>query len=333
MLNSPKLFLKNAVKPLEIPTFDGSGQAVHPDIIKIKGKTTRYVLAFTPYPFSNELYEKPSVLVSRDGISWLENDIKNPVISSKSGKELASDPDIVYARGKFYLYFVSQIWGGKLFKKARALFKQYTKQYSSSVKVVVSKDLKKWSKPIQILKSGGLSSFWPFTRLIICPSVTWDGIFKMWYIKAFGCTNTNPRLYYRESKDGISWGKEKRVFIQFPKGQVIWHIDVEKLSNGQYWMLIAAYPKSEHCEKIKNLYLAVSNDGLSWKTREKPILTIDPGSSWDSDSLYRSTFIVENKIFKLWYTGSRNKIWKIGYTFSKISSLDEKTHSLNVINI
>jgi len=331
MLVFPELFLKNAKKPLTIPTFDGSGQAIHQDIVKLKGKNIQYVLAFTPYPFSNELYERPSILISQDGVSWFENGIKNPVINPKHSDELTSDPDIAYANGYFYLYYISWRWGGTLFKKARALLKQYTKQYFSAVNLVMSKDLKKWSKPIQLFKSGGISSFSPFTRLIISPSITWDGMFRMWYVKSFGCLNSDSRVYYRESHDGIRWSKEKKVYLQFPQEEVLWHIDVEKLCNNYYWMIIAAYPKNKHCGKIKNLYLAVSGDGLNWKTIKKPILTTSFNDSWDSDSLYRSTFIVENKTLHLWYSGLRKGVWKIGYTSAKISSLDENVHSFNVV--
>jgi len=322
--------IKNATSPLRIPTFDGSGQAVHPDVVKIKREESMYILAFTPYPYSNEKYEKPSILVSQDGISWYENGIKNPIIRSSSS-ELTSDPDIVYANGRFYLYYVSWRWGGKLFKKAKAILRQYTKQYFSSIKVIISKDLRNWYGPIQVLKSGGVSSFLPFTRLIVSPAITWDGVFRMWYVKVLGCTNTNPHIYYRESLDGVRWSKEKNVYIKLPKNDVLWHIDVEKLSNNHYWMIIAAYPESTHCQNIKNLYLAVSDDGLKWKTFEKPLLTTESKGSWDSDSLYRSTFLVENGMFHLWYPGLRGRIWRIGYTCTKIPILDERIHSLNVV--
>ncbi|GEM_PF-6413954 len=321
--------LKNSPKPLHIPTFDGSGQAVHPDIVKIGD--SGYVLAFTPYPYSSELYENPSILVSRDGISWSEDEIKNPVVRPKVSGELTSDPDVVYAKNRFYLFYISWKWGGKLFKKARALLKQYTKQYFAAVTLVTSTDLKKWSEPIQVLKSGGISSFSPFTRLIVSPSVTWDGIFRMWYVKVFGCTDSSPRVYYRESLNGVEWSREKRVFIKLPEGEVLWHIDVEELSDGRYLMVIAAYPESANCGKVKNLYLAVSSDGLNWRTYEKPLLVTGPEESWDSDSLYRSTFIVEDGRLCLWYTGSRRKIWRIGYTHTEKPLFDEEVYSLNVV--
>ncbi|RLE74286.1 MAG: hypothetical protein DRJ44_07695 [Thermoprotei archaeon] len=326
----PDIPLKNAPEPLWIPTFEGSGQAVHPDIVKVGEK---YVLTFTPYPFSNELYENPSVLVSNDGVSWSENGIKNPVIQPKTSDELTSDPDIVYVDGRFYLFYISWKWGGKLFKKARALMKQYTKQYFSKINIIISYDLKNWKQPIQIVKSGGFSSFFPFTRLIVSPSVTWDGKFRMWYVKVFGCTNTKPHVFYRESIDGAKWSREKRVFIEMPKNEVLWHIDVEKLSNGNYLMVIAAYPQSANCEKVKRLYLAFSNDGFKWTVYREPLLTTSSGGSWDSDGLYRSTFTIEKGKMHLWYTGLRDRVWRIGHTCSETPLLKEEVYSLNVVEV
>ncbi|RLE66784.1 MAG: hypothetical protein DRJ38_00945 [Thermoprotei archaeon] len=323
-----KIPLKNASKPLLIPTFEGSDQAVHPDIVKVGRK---YVLTFTPYPFSNELYENPSIVVSNDGISWYEDGIKNPVARPKADDELTSDPDIVYTNGRFYLFYINWKWGGKFFKKARALMKQYTKQYFSAINLIVSRDLKNWSHPLQIVKSGGFSSFFPFTRLIVSPSVTWDRIFRMWYVKVFGCTNTQPRMYYRESFDGIKWSREKKVFIEMPRNEVLWHIDVEKLSNGSYLMIIAAYPQSANCGKVKRLYLALSDDGLKWTVFKEPLLTTSTGESWDSDGLYRSTFTIEDGKIHLWYTGLKNEVWRIGYTVSETPLFSENVYSLNVV--
>ncbi len=320
--------LKNASKPLQIPTFEGSGQAVHPDIVKVGEK---HVLAFTPYPFSNELYENPSIVVSNDGISWSENGIKNPVARPEASDELTSDPDITYLNGRFYLFYINWKWGGKLFKKARALMKQYTKQYFATINLITSENLINWSRPLQILRSGGLSSFLPFTRLIVSPSITWDGIFKMWYVKVFGCTNTQPRVYYRESLDGVKWSREKEVSIKIPENEVLWHIDVEKLSDNSYLMVIAAYPQSTNCGKIKRLYLALSSDGFKWTVYKKPLLTTGDEDSWDSDGLYRSTFTVEKGRMHLWYTGLRNGVWKIGYTCSETPLFGEEVYSLNVI--
>ncbi|MBA3458618.1 MAG: hypothetical protein H0T46_01550 [Deltaproteobacteria bacterium] len=57
------------VPHLEIPTYDGSGQVVHPDVL-FDGY--RYLLAYTPYPFSNGRFENPSIAISDDGLAFRE---------------------------------------------------------------------------------------------------------------------------------------------------------------------------------------------------------------------------------------------------------------------
>src|SRR4051812_24550095 len=59
---------------LSIPTYDGSGQGVHPDILyldpPLNGK--RFMMAFTPYPYYNARLENPSVLLSNNGVDFAE---------------------------------------------------------------------------------------------------------------------------------------------------------------------------------------------------------------------------------------------------------------------
>ena len=153
----------------------------------------------------------------------------------------------------------------------------------------------------------------------------------MWYVKVFGCTNTQPRVYHRESLDGVRWSGEREVSIKMPENEVLWHIDVEKLSDGNYLMVIAAYPQSANCGKTNRLYLAFSSDGLKWTVYKEPLLITGEEDSWDSGGLYRSTFTIEKGRMHLWYTGLRDGVWKIGYTCSEIPLFEEEIYSLNVI--
>ncbi len=43
----------NAPEPLSTPTYDGSGQCVHPDVLAVGGRFygARYVMAVEPYAF------------------------------------------------------------------------------------------------------------------------------------------------------------------------------------------------------------------------------------------------------------------------------------------
>lgn len=74
--------LTNAPSPITTPTYDGSGQTVHPSVLDFgqgiirPGHTAwngyRYWMAMTPYPNSQAIYENPSLLCSHDGLTWTE---------------------------------------------------------------------------------------------------------------------------------------------------------------------------------------------------------------------------------------------------------------------
>lgn len=62
--------------------------------------------------------------------------------------------------------------------------------------------------------------------------------------------------------------------------------------------------------------LAYSNDGLSWQVRPTPVLTPTAGT-WDSYTTEFPFVIIENGVYKMWYTGAQNTAtYKIGYATS-----------------
>lgn len=90
------------------PTYDGSGQVVHPSVVDFRQESSvtggrwrgwRYWMAMTPYPYSNDDFENPSILVSNDGYQWrvpagVINPIYPPPDSAWSADtDLAYDPE------------------------------------------------------------------------------------------------------------------------------------------------------------------------------------------------------------------------------------------------
>ena len=74
--------LANAATYQATPTYDGSGQVVHPGIVYFPSGWNgwKYWLVVTPYPGSNAVYENPSILVSNDGASWeVPTGLTNPI--------------------------------------------------------------------------------------------------------------------------------------------------------------------------------------------------------------------------------------------------------------
>src|SRR5690625_791280 len=72
----------NARYPLNIRTYDGYNRTVHPDVIYFENgwNDYKYWMVHTPFPFDNDFWENPSIIVSNDGISWKDAPgITNPI--------------------------------------------------------------------------------------------------------------------------------------------------------------------------------------------------------------------------------------------------------------
>jgi hypothetical protein len=99
--------LQNADTNLNIPTYDGSGQTVHPSLVYFEDSFGgwKYWMVITPYADSNNQLENPSIVVSNDGNMWVEPDgITNPV-DFATGNSFNSDPALIYDGNKFLLYY------------------------------------------------------------------------------------------------------------------------------------------------------------------------------------------------------------------------------------
>ena len=85
--------------PLDIPTYEHSGQAVHPDVVRfaVAWQGWEYWMAMTPFPKGKEAFENPSILVSHDGLRWqVPTGLSNPLAQTPERKGYNSDPDLSY---------------------------------------------------------------------------------------------------------------------------------------------------------------------------------------------------------------------------------------------
>jgi hypothetical protein len=95
---SPAKPLVNALAPLAIPTYDGSGQVVEPDVIFFDSPWHgfRYWIAVSPYPFTDPSKENPTIVVSNDGVNWQGlGGQENPLVLPNGGDHL-SDASVFY---------------------------------------------------------------------------------------------------------------------------------------------------------------------------------------------------------------------------------------------
>ncbi|HXX53549.1 MAG TPA: hypothetical protein VEI28_03155 [Thermodesulfovibrionales bacterium] len=274
--------LSNSPSPLKIPTYDGSGQITHPDVISFEFPWNNYIhwMVATPYPDRNAAHENPSIFASNDGKNWsVPAGISNPIARPPANAYL-SDPDIVYHPS----------YGIRVYYRL-------VDESNNRIFFIQSSDGRKWTQPVETIAV-------PNHQLISPAVIVRENQYIMYSVKLSG--NNNTRVERRRSKDGIKWRLPEDVTVLNVKDDIIWHIDASYVPiRKEFWLLFYSYPSSF-------LYLAVSKDGLRFNTLPVPLLagSEEPkawkqGVFWDS-GLYRSTFQVSRKgEFLLWYTGTK----------------------------
>lgn len=308
--------LSNASAPLVTPTYDGSGQAIHPGIVYIPAgwHGFSYWMSVTPYPGYDITVENPSVLASNDGIVWqVPPGLTNPVTNGTG--ELA-DPDLFYdaASDQLWLYYIRKVFP------------------SVSVYLVrrVSSDGMNWSNPENVVNM-------PYNALI-SPAVAKIGnTYYLWYVNASpdGSSASSSTVEYRTSQDGKNWSEAGVCQINQP-GYVIWHIDVlpvhvKKPDSREFeereWMLAASFPVGKSSGYTR-LFFADSGDTVNWTTYSQPVLSV--GDGWDAGQIYRSTLLYDpvGDLIRVWYSarsagpGSLTLYrWYTGYTQQNYASL------------
>jgi len=287
---SPPVF-DNASSPLDLPTYDGSGQSVHPDVVYFPDgwHGHKYWMVMTPYPFDSDSWENPSILVSDDGLSWSAPDgLSNPIAPGPSCDH-NSDPDVVYnpRADELYVYFTEQLRADRC-----------PDQNANSLRLVTSADGVNWSAPKTVMS-------WELDTdpLYLSPAVVYtDGVFRLWMASSAG------GVVYATSQDGLVWSPLETLDVT----PVPWHLDVSFV-DGEYVMLLVDSPVAD-----ARLMAAMSRDGLKWSTRNDPILA--PGDGWDDNRIYRSTLVFDepSRLVKLWYSArSGAGQWHVGYTEAK----------------
>ena len=88
------------LRAIDIATYDGSGQVVHPDVTltPLDGVDDQPRLAITPYPWGNANFENPSLFDGNGRDDWtVPAGVTNPLVKPNGG--YLSDPDIVWVVG------------------------------------------------------------------------------------------------------------------------------------------------------------------------------------------------------------------------------------------
>lgn len=277
---------------LEIATYDGSGQVVHPDVLRLPRDWNghRFWMAITPYPNANESFENPSIYTSDDGETWrTPPGATNPVAKVAAGH--LSDPALVYdeASNRLVLYYRDAVGGNAPLR--------------DDIYMVSSADGVKWSARELVYSDTG--------RYVVSPSVVRgaDARWRVWSVDAGfdGCSAGGAGVVMRSSSDGRKWTAARAVSLAQP-GYVPWHIDVQWVAQRrEYWALLAAYRVGSACGST-DLFLATSPDGERWTTYASPILAHGVAPAFEA-AVYRSSFLMDaaGDSLTLWMSGARRE--------------------------
>jgi hypothetical protein len=291
--------LVNAAAPLVTPTYDGSGQAMHPGIVYIPNgwHGFQYWLVVTPYTNGDASTEYPSILASNDGISWtVPYGLTNPVVYD--GKGDLADGDLFYdtASDELWMYYIDKGFSGDthLLRKT-------------------SPDGVRWGVVEDLFAAPNYQ--------IVSPAIEKIGdTYYLWSVNTgiAGYKATSSTVEWRISADGKTWSAPQVASI-IQAGYVLWHIDATYIPpKNEIWMVAAAYPTGTTSGQTV-LFFAKSTDGINWTTYGKKAL--GPGSTWDDAQIYRSTLLYDpvGDILRIWYSARGGQEWHTGYTQARLT--------------
>ena len=297
---------------LTIPTYEGSGQAVHPDVIRFGSPWHgwEYWMAETPFPKGNEAFENPSILVSHDGLQWqVPAGLTNPLVRTPGKRGYNSDPDLSF-----------DATAGRLVMVYREVNATHNRIWSTT-----SGDGMAWTKPVLL--------FQRVNHSMVSPAVTFGaaGTPMIWYVDAGpkSCSErvTHVSLQTATSAAALSpaapergWSTQKRNVLS-QAGMNIWHIDATWIpERNEYWATYVAYPI--HKCSGQDLFFARSSDGITWTTYSIPFLRHEE-HSWTATTLYRAsvTYDAPRGAIQFFVSGAAaDKSWHLGYVDYNLAS-------------
>jgi len=299
-----------------VPTYDGSGQAVHPDVVEFESDWhgAKYWLTMTPYPKSDQKLENPSILSSPDGVELaMPEGLKNPVIAPpKNSKDYNSDPELLYEAQTDRL----------------VLFYRFVEKKTNTLRLSVSRDGSKWTAM--------RAPFWERSHNAVSPTIAprVGQPSRMWYVVAgpAGCAAKTTQVVSRGATDPIGrivdtkWSSPVPTDLEIP-GYAIWHIKARWVpAKQEYWMLISAFPKNADGCHTDDLFFARSSDGLHWTTYSEPIMRHED-REWTASAVYRSSFLYDsdNDVLSLWISArGTDGAWHMGFARARYEELEAK---------
>jgi hypothetical protein len=290
------------LRPIVLETYDGSGQAVHPDILvaPFGGLDDQPRLAITPYPRGNANFENPSLFTGSGRYGWtVPPGVINPIVRPSGG--YLSDPDLVWDPDA---------------RELRLYYRHVTS--ANHILLVTSHDGVAFSRPRNVLTGPN--------HTIVSPTIVRRSgeEWLMWSVNSgpIGCGASSTSVELRRSRDGVSWSAPSAVALSQP-GVFPWHIEVQWIEAlGEYWALFNGKVRGSCTTDA--LYIATSADGMTWRTYRSPVLSAGVIPEL-ADVVYRATFAydAERDLVALWHSGARYQ----GGTYEWRAAYERRTRS------
>jgi hypothetical protein len=281
-------------KRIWLPLYLGIGQAVHPDVIELVNEEYPFVLAMTPYPFADGKYENPCILVSADGLRFVE-ELRglNPLVRPPP-LDHNDDPDLLFAEGHYYIFYL-----------------ETQRPLRQDLKLLRSTDRVTWTSATIASYDFTVASPDPF---IVSPSlVAKDRSFFLYYVNISVEPN---RIEYLQSDRIGEWDIRTPLIPRFAGQSIIpWHVDVLE-SGGIFYLLVSDRAPGVDGRRGYELHLLRSRDLLSW-TEPRKIFDRMP---FGCRGVYRSTALIRRKdIFVYFSYESKLNEWKIAVVRKRLA--------------
>ena len=307
------LFSQRLAK-VSIPSddFSQASDAVHPDIAcpPSSWMGARCWLLYTPYKNSNPVFENPAFLLVSNDTTWsTPAEVSNPLIPYPGASGYNSDPDHAFDPAT-----------GRMVQVYRVVADSFNK-----IMVMSTGNAKRWTTPRVAFIEKNHDAVSP---TLVIES---DRTAKLWYVRSGirGCDATTSNVQLRTAVpdadsryEGSNWSAPTPVDLAIP-GFVIWHLDIIELGGSDgYLAMIAAYPKGWNCAN-SDVWLASSQDGVTWKAYAVPVLwrTMTAARDRGISTWYRGTMRYDSAtdILDLWPSAMAKTSWNVYHVGVRLS--------------
>lgn len=307
----------NPTKHLNIETYDGGGEALHPKCLYFRENWEgfNFWMVLTPYKGMNEAIENPCIYTSDNGINFTPVLSAYPLdsITLSCKEEYNSDPHLVFNSELNRL----ECWWRRVYTNNYPLIE---KRCSELLYRSYSNDGQTWVKKELIFEYKNQTTE---TRGIISPVILYEnGIYHIWASCSEDASGTIRYIDYYQYKNNEEINKISRIVLEDCTPS---HFDIVKKDTMYYLCVqdvgIKGFPYK--------LYISHEPEFHSFKYCG---IVLMPGKSpsWDSDRLYRPSLTIINDQWNLYYSAYYGIESHIGLI--KFQEWCEIAPTINIVN-